>query len=224
MKRSGVVRAGVLGAALCGLACNEPPKGGSPAPSASVATASTPSGSASAAPAPEKAQPPWFVGTWSGGYESQHYLIEMSKKEGSVKAWADDPGEIGAGTGKLSLTVGEDRQVTGTSEGPLGTLVAAGELDGDTLRVALSPRDPKGAEASASFAGTLIASRKGEILEGRIQASTGDSQTVRDAPVRLTKGGAQAPSATAVENPTGKKPATKEPGTDPAAKPAGSSG
>jgi hypothetical protein len=210
MKRRGLVGAGLLAAALCLAACKEKPKASPPAPSASVAAAAAPSASASAAPAKPKA--PWFVGTWSGSYESQHYLIEMSKKQGGVKAWADDPGEAGAGDGKLTLTINEDRQVTGTSQGALGDLLAAGELDGDRLRVALSPRDPRGQEPSASYSGTLIAMRRGDALEGRIQASSGDSKTVRDAPVELTKGGTAAEPTTAKANPD-----TQPPGTRPAA-------
>lgn len=152
----------------------------SPSPSAAASAAAAPSASAA-----QSAQA-WYLGAWSGSYESRHHLIEMDKKQGGVKAWSEDDGNLGSGKGMLTLNVAEDRVVTGSAIGPLGEMTASGQLDEDTLRVRLSPTSPT---AENSFAGFLIAQRKGEGFVGTLNASTGDSNTVRDAPVRLSKAG-----------------------------------
>ena len=141
---------------------------------------------ASVSAAPAKPKPPWYVGTWQGKYETQHFLIEMTKKQGAVKNWASDEGEEGAGKGTLSLTISKEKSVQGKASGALGDLEVVGELDEDTLRLRLRPKTP----TEASFAGVIIAKRKGEAFEGTIQASSGDSLKVRDAPIKLTKSGA----------------------------------
>jgi hypothetical protein len=179
----GIVATGALGLALSVAGCEEKAKP-SPAPpqdSARPGPSAGASASASAA-APEAA--PWFVGTWTSSYEAQHYLIEMEKKQGGIAAWKNDDGAVGSGSGKLNLTVDANRVVTGTSGGALGELVASGQLDEETLRVRLTPKQP-GAENA--FSGMLIARRKGDAFEGTLQASTGDSKVVRDAPIKLSK-------------------------------------
>jgi hypothetical protein len=148
-----------------------------PAPSAPPAR-SAPSGSAAAASNA-------LASTWTGSYDARHHAIEMSKKEGAVRDWSEDDGKLHSGTGKIALTIGDDGAVTGSSTGALGELVVAGELDGDTLRLKLTPRDP-GAEKA--FFGTLIAKRSSGMFVGKIQASSGDSLTVRNAPVELRPG------------------------------------
>ena len=177
--------AGVLVAAALTAACDDEPEPAAPARGAASAAPSTSASTAASAKPPA----PWYAGTWSGTFETQHYLIERTKREGAVAAWDKDEGEKAAGQGRLSLDVDADRRVTGTASGPLGALVASGEMDGDTLRVQLSPKDPRAPETAESFAGTLIAKRKGQLLEGRIQASSGDSRVVRDAAVKLEKAG-----------------------------------
>jgi hypothetical protein len=173
----------VLASGLLLTGCKDKAKGAAPAAVTSVAAsaAAAPSG---AVAAPEESAP-WFVGTWSGTYQSRHHLIQMDRKDGAVRAWAEDKGQTGSGTGKLTLRIDDSRAVRGGGTGPLGELVASGELDGEVLRVRLIPKDPA---AESSFAGFLIAKRVTSGFEGSIQASTGDGATVRDAPVRLTLG------------------------------------
>jgi hypothetical protein len=135
------------------------------------------------------------VGNFTGTYEASHYLIEMERKHGGVAAWSKDDGEKSSGKGTVALSIDESGRVTGSAQGPLGEMTASGQVEADTLRVRLSPKNPG---ADGSFAGIVVARRKKEGFEGRLQASTGDSLTVRDAPVTLSKAGsAPAPAGSA---------------------------
>jgi hypothetical protein len=170
--------------------CDETKSSSAPGGSASVAAKA--SAAVSAKPAPPPA--PWFVGTWQGSYDAQHYLIEMTKGQGAVREWGDDDGGTGEGEGKITLQVTEDGAISGAASGPLGDMVASGQVDEDDFRVRLSPKAP----GERAFNGVFVAKRKGDSLSGRLQASTGDSRTVRDAPVELKKGGtAAAPAGSA---------------------------
>lgn len=136
--------------------------------------------SASAAPAEKPA--PWYVGSWSGTYEAQHYLVETRKGEGA-REWQSDDGGKHTGDGKLALEVSDDGTISGTATGPLGELVASGEVDEDSFRVRLRAAQP----SETAFHGFFLAKRSGDSVKGRLQASSGDSLTVRDAPLELTK-------------------------------------
>ena len=171
----------VLVAACVG--CDAPTASSPAVPSASA----RPAGSASAAqPSPEKSQG-FFTGEWSGTYEARQYLIEMTKQQGAVKNWSEDKGQEHTGKGALSLRIAEDGSVSGSSSGPLGELSATGALDGDVVRVRFTPVTA----TERAFSGWLLAKRDGDALKGRLQAGTGDSNTVRDAPVELRRGGAE---------------------------------
>ena len=117
MKRRVLLLALVLAVSAC-----DEKKTAPAAPKASAATVAAPAAS-SAAP-PEK-KLPWFVGHFSGAYDAQHYLIEMSKSDGVVRNWAEDDGGAGSGEGTISLDVTEDGTIVGSSKGPLGELVAS---------------------------------------------------------------------------------------------------
>lgn len=176
---------GVLALAVVA-ACDS--KKSSPAqPASSGSTASAPAASVDAAPPKPKA--PWYVGSWQGSYDAQHYLIDMDRKLGAIRDWKEDDGGGAAGKGKLSFAMDERGTITGTASGPLGEQVASGEVDEEVFRVKLSPKEP----GEQSFLGTLVARRKGDALEGRLQASSGNSRVVRDAPVTLSSGGSPPP-------------------------------
>ena len=118
-----------------------------------------------------------------GGYVRCAPLPDRDdEKEGAVREWEGDKGEAHSGKGQLTLRIAEDGTVSGSSSGALGELAITGEFDGEHLRLQLSPSNP---EKQPAFLGHLLAERKGEIFKGRIQASSGDSLTVRDAPVEL---------------------------------------
>jgi len=129
----------------------------------------------------------FFTGEWSGTYEARQYLIEMTKEQGAVKNWSQDKGQEHSGKGALSLRIADDGSVSGNSTGPLGELNATGALDGDVVRVRFTPAKP----TERAFNGWLLAKREGDSLKGRLQAGTGDSNTVRDAPVELRRSGAE---------------------------------
>ena len=185
---------------LVAVACSKSEPTAKPAASSSarpnisanaVASASAP---ASAAP-PNPKTAGAFSGAWSGTYEAQHYRVEVPKGEGA-REWKDDDGKSNTGSGKISLSVNDSGGVTGEASGPLGDQRVVGEVDGETLRVRFSPKEP----GERAFSGFALLEKSGATLKGHLQASTGDSRTVRDAPIELTQGGAPskpAPSGSA---------------------------
>ncbi len=190
-------RAGGLLLALALVACSKPegaPEGAkSGAPTASAAPkSSAPVASASAsAPTTPSAE------SWSGTYEAQLYTIETPKNEGA-REWAQDDGGMHAGTGKITLTVSEIGQVTGSASGPLGEQRVTGARDEGELRIRFLPKEG----GDRAFSGAAVLKQEGDAWKGSLQASTGDSRTVRDAPIVLERGTAPraagpAPSASA---------------------------
>jgi hypothetical protein len=182
----------VVGALFVLSAACDKPQSNAGEPATSAAASLQPAAPASAASAPASAHskskpPPDAAGEWTGTYEARHYLIEMSKKEGAVREWEADKGEAHSGKGELSVKIADDGSVSGSSTGPLGELTVTGEFDGQQLRLRLSPVNP---EKQPTFYGTLLAERQGEVFKGRMQASSGDSLTVRDAPAKLRRKGA----------------------------------
>ncbi len=164
--------------ASCDQAKQTPTEPSAQAPPSAPVIAPAPSASAVAPQAADK----WYVGSWSGSYEAQHYLVETKKGEG-LKQWADDDGKENAGAGKLVLQVDAGGRITGTASGPLGDLLASGQVDEETFRVQLAPREP----SATAFRGYFVAKREGATVKGRLQASSGDSLKVRDAPVSLER-------------------------------------
>lgn len=150
----------------------------------SVSPSASASEVASAAPPPKPK--PWYEGAWSGDYDASHYLIDMEAKEGAVRNWKADDGQSESGKGKISLTIDEAGEVTGKLTGPLGEMEASGSVEDEVLSVRLTPTQEEAKITTAYF----LADKKGEALEGKLQASSGDSLVVRDAKLKLTKGGA----------------------------------
>jgi len=146
----------------------------SAAPSATIAAAAP---SASAAPA-AKAKP-WYSGEFQGAYEAKLAPVEV--KVGAVREWGKDDGKTASGPGKLDLKINDDGTVDGTGEGALGASHASGKVEDDTLRVVLAPNETTG------LRGVLVASKDGDGFKGSIEASSGDSLTVRQAPIELKK-------------------------------------
>lgn len=136
-----------------------------------------------------------LTGQWSGSYDARHYLIEMSKTEGVVREWAEDKAKEHTGEGTITFRIEPDGSVMGKAKGPLGSSLVSGQVEGKTVRIRLTPSEP----GTRSFAGFVVLERERDALKGRLQASTGDSLTVRDAPVELHRPGvtaAPAPPAT----------------------------
>ncbi len=135
--------------------------------------------SASAAPAPPPAPKAWFEGSWQGAYQAELHRIELPV--GGVKEWKKDDGSAASGAGTLSLSATADGDVTGSAKGPLGEQRVSGRVEGDTLALSLIP------SADDGFRGTILAAKAPEGIKGTLQASSGDSLTVRKASVTLSK-------------------------------------
>ena len=137
--------------------------------------------SASASRPPPAVAPvkPWFSGGFSGQYQAKLAAVEI--KAGAAKEWTKDDGKLASGPGKIELEIDDAGQVAGTSEGALGAGHVGGKVEDDTLRVQLSPTD------DAGLHGVLVASRDGDGFKGSIEASSGDSLTVRTASIELKK-------------------------------------
>lgn len=162
----------LLMVALTAIGCDHE-KGASPSASAKPSTSVAP-----------KPPPPWYIGHWSGAYASAiQYFPPMV---GPEIAWQRDEGGVAHGTGKLALDIDKTHHVTGKASGPLGKMSVVGTLDGDTLRLRLLPVEKK----VGAFTGVLVAHRKNKTssFEGKLHASSGNSQVVREANVAIAKG------------------------------------
>ena len=148
-------------------------------PSAPMAASAAPSASASAAPAKSR--------TWQGNYDAQAYAIEVPKNEGPREWTADDGGAL-EGRGSVTFTISASGAIRGSASGALGEHLVVGEVDGDSYRVRFVPKEP----GERVFGGFAILTLDGDTLKGRLQGSTGDSKTVRDALISVSRGGASA--------------------------------
>jgi hypothetical protein len=151
--------------------------------SSTTTASATPASSAPVA-APAEKPKPWYVGAWTGSYQSVPRRVEMKKSEGLLKEWAEDDGGVATGEGKVTLRIDEAGSVEGESKGALGDLVASGEVDENTLRVRLKPAD---LAAQHALSGVLLAEKQGAAFAGTMKASTGDSLVVREATIKLEK-------------------------------------
>lgn len=176
----------LLAAAALLAACDKPAP---PAPAASASAAAVVAAPSASAPS-EKPAAKTATSKWSGSYEAQHYQIESPKNEGA-REWAADDGGAHAGKGSIAFGVSETGSLRGTASGPLGEHDVIGEVDGDTFRVRLVPKQP----GDKAFGGFAILTREGQTLKGRLQASSGDSKTVRDALITITEGDPRAKPA-----------------------------
>jgi hypothetical protein len=148
-------------------------------PTAGSATPSAPPPAPSATP-----EKPWYEGSWSGEYSAKLFKVESGP--GAVKEWIQDDGAKSSGPGKLTLRIDGDGAIQGQGEGALGPLEANGRVDGDTLRVTLRATGPATADGTGFF-GLLLGNREGDAIKARLQASTGNSLTVREASLELKK-------------------------------------
>ncbi len=139
------------------------------------------SAAASTAPAPAPAPPPkpWYEGAWQGSYQAELHRIELAA--GGVREWKKDDGSAASGAGSLSLTAAADGSVDGTAKGPLGEQRVTGRVEGDSIALSLVP------VAADGFRGIITGSKAEGGIRGALQASSGDSLTVRKASVTLAK-------------------------------------
>jgi hypothetical protein len=107
----------------------------------------------------------------------------MSPAEGAVADWKNDDGGRHSGAGKLEVALDEAGFAKANATGPLGKLYGSGKLEGAVLTVHLMPE----VRSEQAFSGVLALERKGERLEGTLQASGENSKTLRHAAVVLEK-------------------------------------
>lgn len=171
--------------ALVAMGCDKPAP---PAPAASASAApQAPSAApaASASPAPSAA--PVKEQRWRGDYTAQAYAIEVPKNEGAREWGADDGGEL-SGKGTLGFTVAASGAIHGNASGALGEHDVVGQVEGDALRIRFVPKAP----GDRAFGGVAVLALEGDAMKGRLQGSTGDSKTVRDALISVSREGATA--------------------------------
>ena len=126
---------------------------------------------------------PWFVGTWSGTYTARPRAVD-SPKEGYIKEWREtDAGEF-SGPGTVTLQIDVSGRIAGSADGALGSLVATGQVNDETLSVTLQAKPTDAQQISSAV---LVAKREGDGAKGSLSASTGDSLRVRQADIVLTR-------------------------------------
>jgi hypothetical protein len=140
----------------------------------------------SAAPKREEVDAPWYVGTWSGNYDAKvsPSTAAMPKRD---KPKQEDNETASIGPGVIELVIAADRTVTGNSKGALGELRAAGELDGETLRVWLMS-DAVSKEKQNCW-GNLVASQKNGKFEGSLHGFGRDISRASFSAIALNRAG-----------------------------------
>ncbi len=144
------------------------------------------SGAASpTASSPPVVSAPWYVGSWSATFQLEPGKPPLSAKQGAPDAWEKGGDTRYVGQSELKVTIDEKGAARGESRGASGPLQVKGGLDGEVLRLSLS------AESEATDAlhnGFVVAERRpGDILEGTLQAGTGDGLQMRRASLKLSR-------------------------------------
>ncbi len=166
-----------------GLAVGCDKKDPSPAPSTTPSSSAPATSTLPIASAPKPA--PWFEGKWQGTYDAEQYAIETPEKNTGAREWESDDGGEHSGEGSIEISVTTDGQISGTAKGPLGDQKVSGQVDEKQFRIRFSPVEP----GERAFGGAVVLEQQGEAMKGRLSSSSGDSKTVRDAAIVLTKAG-----------------------------------
>ncbi len=174
----------ILALAFLSLGCDSKGDGAQASPSAAAAAPSA-SVAAAVSASPTRAPLPAYAGHFEGKYDAKLFRIEMTAAEGAVKQWAEDDGKAFSGSGSIAVDIAEDRRITGTSTGPLGTLRGSGLIDEGRVRVTFLPEEATAPEQAVSA--TLVGTLEGNLVKGSLQASTGDSLKARTASVELER-------------------------------------
>jgi len=135
-------------------------------------------------PVTPTATPPqdgWYVGTWTGSYQSVPHRIELPPAQGGLPEWKVE-GKTGTGPGTLTLVASADGTVTGHAEGPLGKQEVRGAFEEGVLSARLVS-----AGASSGYSGTLVARRDGDRVVGTFEAGSTDGHEARTGTITLEK-------------------------------------
>jgi hypothetical protein len=111
--------------------------------------------------------------------------VPAAKDWSSVKFKNDDSKLLGEGTVSLSIEgEGKGGLVSGTTEGgPLGAAILDGKSDGTTLTATIRRKDP----TDEGLTGTLVATLKGDALEGTMNLAEANAAVVRTATLTASK-------------------------------------
>lgn len=184
----GAARSGsswLLGAALLFVfACKKEPTQQEPTPGAAsgAEVAAAPSGAAGEqAPSEPAAAAATLVGTFKGAFEAKATELYMPDTDALKKRWRGEESKDGLGAGEVTVVIAADGTVSGTATGPLGTLTLNGFAEGEQIAAALSPENEQG------FTGTLVAIPSGAELNGEMNLTRFNADTLRQASFKLTK-------------------------------------
>ena len=162
--------------AASGNASSQPLAAPSAAPSSSEKTpAAVPAPSASAAEKPTGDSA--YVGTWEGRYDAKKGDVGMpARVEDKVRS--KDDGKTAIGSGTVTITIRDNMEVDGTSEGALGNAKIHGRIEGDEVRAAFDPVD---VQDKRGMYGMVSGKRKDDQIELKIRVASGDVTIVREA-------------------------------------------
>ncbi len=159
----------------------QPPPSGSTVGLSEKPAASSPAPSASAAA--ESAPDSVLVGTWEGRYESKKGVVGMPPRV-EDKVRRKDDGKTAIGNGTISITIGKDLELSGSSEGALGQAKLRGKVEGDEVRAAFDPVD---VQDKQGMFGIVSGKRKDDQIEAEIRVANGDATIVREANIVLRR-------------------------------------
>ncbi len=140
-----------------------------PAPSASVAA--------------EKPVESVLVGTWEGRYDAKKGDVGMPPRV-EDKVRNKDDGKMAIGAGTVTLTVRQDLEVNGSSEGALGKATIRGRVEGDEIRGSFDPVD---VQDKQGMFGIISGKRNDSRIEAVIRVASGDATVVRESKIVLER-------------------------------------
>lgn len=173
---SGAVRRVAVGLLVGGVGACQRPAPSADGDASARAVAPVPIGSSASAPASLRSV------AFAGAYTAERGVIDAVPVRDRLPAWDEDDGSRAVGSGTLAVDLDPSGIASGTAAGALGDQLVAGFLDGDTLRLRLTPATPA---AAVPFAGVVLATRVGVGYEGELQVSSGDSRLIRRGKVTL---------------------------------------
>lgn len=153
---------------------------GEPKPTTTASTpADAPPAASSAAEA--KSDDAKGTGSFSGKFEAKASELYLPDTKEMARKWRTDESDEGLGPGELTLSIADDGTVTGTVSGALGALILNGHAEGDIVTATLT----RAKDDHDGYTGTLQATRKGAQLEGEMNLTRYNANTLRRATFTL---------------------------------------
>lgn len=124
-----------------------------------------------------------IAGSWEASYDAKKGRVGMPKGVDDPGRAADD-GKVATGAGTVKITIGPEGDVTGKSQGALGSASVRGKIDGKMLRASFVPDDMLAPQA---MTGVLVGIVKGDRIEAELRVAGPDALLVRQANFDLEK-------------------------------------